>query len=103
METQDMITRREAAEIAGVHMNTVRLWEQSGRVTAEKAPNGVVLIPRVEIERIAAERHDNAQTEKERIAGLETEVRMLREELERERSERATLLARILEMTGGRD
>ena len=55
VEAEEWITRREASEIADVHMNTIRLWEQSGRITTKKAGNGMVLIPRHEIEGRSAE------------------------------------------------
>jgi DNA-binding transcriptional MerR regulator len=96
-----MITRREAAELAGVHINTVRLWESTGRVRTEKADNGVVLIPREDTERVIDTRHDATLSDKERIAALEVEVRMLREERDNALAERATLLARIIELAGG--
>lgn len=96
--TEDLITRREAAEIAGVHINTVRLWEQSGRVSAQKAPNGVVLIPRDEIERIAAERHDSAMGDRERVAALEADNRRLQEELDRLRGQYQQLLDKVISL-----
>lgn len=96
----DYVTRREAAELAGVHLNTIRLWESTGRVDTQKAENGVVMIPRRQIEEIVESRRESALDDKSRIAVLEAENRMLREELlERKRSEQQ-LLDRIIRIAG---
>lgn len=44
MRTDDLISRREAAQRADVHINTIRLWEDAGRLHAIKQENGRVLI-----------------------------------------------------------
>jgi hypothetical protein len=63
-----------------VHINTVRLWERTGRVHPQKLSNGVVMIPRVEVEAIVATRREGTRSDAEHRAELEAENRMLREE-----------------------
>jgi len=97
---EDEVTRREAAEMAGVHINTVRLWEQTGRVQIRKAENGVVMIPRDQIEGIIEQRRDSGMDDGARIASLETENRMLREERDQLREQYERLLEKIISLTG---
>jgi DNA-binding transcriptional MerR regulator len=80
VQEEELLTRREAAELAGVHINTIRLWERTGRVHPQKLPNGIVMIPRAEVESIISNRREGARTDAEHMAELEAEVRMLREE-----------------------
>lgn len=104
------VTRREAAELAGVHINTIRLWESTGRVDTEKAENGVIMIPRQQIEDIAEQRRDAGMDDAARIAALETENRMLREllegkerELEDLKAQQSTMLDRIIQLAAPRE
>ena len=55
-EEGEWITRRQAAELARVHINTVRLWEGAGKIQARRAANGLVLLRRSEITEIAERR-----------------------------------------------
>lgn len=98
----EMLTRREAADLLGVHQNTVRGWEQTGRVTTEKAPNGMVMIQRADIERIAAERTETALSDRAKLAiceaRLETEI-TARQDLERRYD---ALLQQVIKIAGGK-
>ena len=69
------ITRREASELAGVHLITIRLGEEAGRLDAQKGANGVVTVRRAQVEQIAAARAGGDLTDAERIAILEVQVR----------------------------
>lgn len=100
-KVDELVTRREAAELAGVHINTIRLWESTHRVDTTKGEGGVVMIPRSQIEAIVESRRDIGQDDKARIAALESETRMLRDELEHTRGEYRLLLDRVLSLAGG--
>jgi len=99
----ELIGRREAARRAGVHVNTIRLWERTGRLTPYKQENGNVLIDPTELETIVTDRHDGSDEEKLRIraATLEAENRLLREQLEEERHRNEKLLHTIIELASG--
>jgi len=53
-DTKTMMTRREAAKYAGVHYNTVRLWEKQGRITPERVMVGGVEEVRISVEQLTA-------------------------------------------------
>jgi hypothetical protein len=100
MSTKDdgkLITRREASELAGVHINTIRLWESTHRVDTVKGDNGVVLIPRSQVEEIVESRRDLNLDDKSKIAALDAELRVTRDELERMRAQYRQLLDRMLD------
>lgn len=79
-----LLSRREAARVAGVHYNTVRLWEQSGRLTPHRQENGDVLISRSELDEvIEARKEETGDGDNPRVAALETEVRLLTTERDR--------------------
>ena len=46
----------EVARIGGVSSETVRLWERTGRLQAERTASGVRLFSRAAVERIARQR-----------------------------------------------
>lgn len=96
-----LVTRREAAEIAGVHVNTVRLWERTGRVHPQKddSGSGVVMIPLAEIEAIVEARREHSLDGPARAAALETENRMLREQLDETKEELRQLRERYQQFT----
>jgi DNA-binding transcriptional MerR regulator len=93
----EYITRREAAEMAGVHINTVRLWESTKRVETKKEENGVVLIPRSQIESIVESRKDFMLDNREKIAALEAELKVTKSEMEQLRAQYRKLLDRMLD------
>lgn len=97
----EYVTRREAAELAGVHINTVRLWERTGRVSTMKQDNGVVMIPRAEVDQIVEHRRESAMDDNARMAALEAENRVLREELEVVRGQFQQVLDRITQHASG--
>ncbi|WP_428831915.1 helix-turn-helix domain-containing protein [Gulosibacter sediminis] len=51
MNVREDLTIREAAALAGLTPETLRVWVRGGRVKAHKAINGQWRIPRAEIER----------------------------------------------------
>jgi len=55
-QTGEWITRRQAAELVRVHVNTIRLWEAAGKVESRRASNGLVLLRRDEMQEIAENR-----------------------------------------------
>ena len=79
----DLISRREAARVAGVHYNTIRLWEQTGRITPHKQDSGDVLVSRAELESVMVARKEDVGDDDPRVAALETEVRLLVAERDR--------------------
>jgi hypothetical protein len=99
---EDHLTRREAAELAKVHLNTVRLWESTGRVDTIKAANGVVMIPRSQILEIIESRRGSGMDDSARIAALEAENRMLREERDKITNQYQRILDRFIELAGTR-
>jgi predicted site-specific integrase-resolvase len=54
--TLDLILTAEAARIAHVASETIRLWERQGRLSAIKSSRGVRLFDRADVERLARER-----------------------------------------------
>jgi predicted site-specific integrase-resolvase len=54
--TLDLILTAEAARIAHVASETIRLWERQGRLSAIKTSRGVRLFDRADVERLARER-----------------------------------------------
>lgn len=98
---EEYVTRREAAELAGVHLNTVRLWESTGRVSTVKAEgSGVVMIPRAQILEIIESRRSNHMDEAAKNAVLEAENKMLREELLERKRDYQQLLDRLIQIAG---
>lgn len=93
------VTRREAAAIAGVHYNTVRLWERTGRIRPRRATNGDVLIDARELEEVMRERGAGIPDDRSRIAALEAENRLLREQLARTSEQYERLLEKVLQLT----
>ncbi len=81
--TEGLVTRREAARIAGVHYNTIRLWERSGRLTPRKLPNGDVMIDRGQLEAVLRDRKEGDTSDDPRVQVLEAEVKLLSEERDR--------------------
>lgn len=54
--TIDPVLTSEAAQIIGVSSETIRAWEQSGRLPALKTGRSVRLFNRSDVERLARER-----------------------------------------------
>ena len=102
-KVEDLVTRREAAELAGVHINTIRLWETTGRVDTQKSASGVVMIPRTQIEAIVESRRDSRMDDQSRIAALEATLKATESELERTRNQYDRLLNRMIELAGGQE
>jgi predicted site-specific integrase-resolvase len=73
LETGELLTRLEAADLAGVHYNTIRTWEGSGLLHPVKlstTPNGEVLIRRIEL--MEAIRQRGPRTRRRSGAGAAT-------------------------------
>ena len=109
MAEERYVTREEAATLAGVHWNTIRLWERTGRVHPKREMRGAkerVLIPLSELQAIIdtrgakyapAPNHDQIASLRESIARLEAELGSSKERLAELRAERGALLERLLE------
>lgn len=105
------VSRQEAARLAGVHVNTIRLWEENGRVHAQKLENGRVMIPMSELEAIVRERRSESGGDPEhRVVELEAEngflraeIGVLRETLERLQKQHGELLQTVIELAKGRE
>lgn len=89
------MTRRQLAAFAGVHLNTVRLWEREGKIEPHTAdgPNGVTIVySTAEVTKFLAQRgHVKPRASaREHLARVQVENGVLREQLayERTRSER---------------
>lgn len=100
------VSRQEAARLAGVHVNTIRLWEEHGRVHPHKLENGRVMIPMSELEAIVKERRpeDDASHTSEleaEVQVLRAENVLLREALEQLRKEHGELLMTVIELAKG--
>lgn len=94
------VTRRQAATIAGVHYNTVRLWERHGRIHPRRAPNGEMMIDVRELEEIMRDRGTTQPDDRSRIAALEAENKLLREQLAVVSERYEKLLDKVLQLTG---
>lgn len=105
------VSRQEAARLAGVHVNTIRLWEEHGRVHPRKLENGRVMILLSELEAIVRERRaEMSDDPAQRVVELEAEngvLRaenvMLKEALDRVAKEHAELLSTVIELAKGRE
>ena len=85
----EALTRKQAAARAGVHINTVRLWERSGRVRTERVKVGSrteVRISAEEIAQVISEREAEAAAQAEGKAARGSTATRARE-LERLRAE----------------
>lgn len=105
------VSRDEAAKLAGVHFNTIRLWEKTGRLTPRRVQRGSRTYVRVslkELNEIVEDRgdkasqlpggtHDQVTELRERVARLEAEKDSLTTRLEELRSEREELLHHVLD------
>ena len=106
VEEEVLLSRREAARLARVHPNTVKnVWERNGWITRIEVLNGrqmEVRYRKSEIEALIVQRQVTRNqdylpdTESTRLAALEAENVLLREELDRLRKEHSTLLQEIL-------
>ena len=107
----EWLSRTEAARIAGVHFNTVRDWEATGKLHPKRTTIGSrerILISRKELEAVIEERgerlsllpgagREQITQAREKIARLEAEHEMLTAQLEELKAEKERLLTRILE------
>lgn len=104
------VSRQEAARLAGVHVNTIRLWEESGRLHPQKLENGRVMIPMSELEAIVRERRSTDDDPGHRLVELEAENGILRSEnaflreaFERLQKEHGELLHTVIELARGKE
>jgi DNA-binding transcriptional MerR regulator len=108
------VNREEAARLAGVHWNTIRLWERTGRLTPKREMQGDkarVMIPLSQLQVIIEERgagraasgltQDQMTDLRSTIARLEAELESSRERLAELRNERDRLLSHVLDTEGG--
>lgn len=105
-QTQEerLVSRREAARIAGVHYNTIRLWERTGRLTPHKQGGGDVYISVSELEGVVSERVDQAgDSDEARVAALTAENKMLRDDLNRLEERYDRLLNTVLRLAGSEE
>jgi hypothetical protein len=93
------VSRREAAVLIGVHYNTIRKWERSGRIRSERrdadrTARSVIRIPVTEVERLRRERQFEANRDPEQAQGrMSAELMALREE-------NTELRAKLRDLTG---
>lgn len=106
--TNELVTRQEAARLAGVHVNTIRLWEESERLHPVKQSNGRVMIPLSELEDVVKDRQQQGASDHDRLIELEADNRalirerdLLSERLEKLEQQHAELLAAILRQVRG--
>lgn len=87
----ELMSRREASHLAGVHYNIVRLWEQAGRVSVHRVTfrgHEEIRIPRSEILEVMKEREEEESSDPRlKIASLEAENHFLKERV-REQAQR---------------
>ena len=79
------LTRREAARRAGVHYNTIRFWERTGRIRRSKSGGRGALVSAVDLETMTgrARGGGGGGPDGERIAALERRFNDLVRGLER--------------------
>jgi DNA-binding transcriptional MerR regulator len=65
MEIVDAVLTSEAARILNVSPQTVRIWERIGRLRAVKAAKGVRVFDRRDVDRLARERLELANSKRE--------------------------------------
>lgn len=105
------VSRQEAARLAGVHVNTIRLWEENGRVHPQKLENGRIMIPMSELEDIVkARRTAEVGDPEHRMIELEVENGILRSEntflreaYTRLQEEHAELLSTVIGLAKGKE
>ena len=100
-----VVSRREAARLAGVSYNGIRLWEKQGRLHPTRMENGHVMIPMSELEAIVRERRQEEGDPEIRLVKLEAENEalhaeneMLKETLAQLRKEHEELLRTVIEL-----
>jgi len=110
VEAENLLSRREVAHLARVHPNTVKnVWERNGWLTRVEIKVGrqmEVRYRRDEVEALIAERRSQHEPAYDpefgnatRLAALEAENTLLREELDRLRKQHEDLLQEILRRT----
>ncbi len=84
VEGPELVPRREAARLAGVHYNTIRLWERQGYLETSRGDGGDIMVSLEQLEDVIRRRKEGAGAiDAPRIAALEAENRLLREERDR--------------------
>ena len=63
MEEPDSLLTNDAAQLVGTTGATVRWYEQTGQLRAEKTARGVRIFKRAEVERFIAEREAKRATQ----------------------------------------
>lgn len=108
----DTLSRRESAEYAGVHYNTIRLWERSGKIHPTRVIVHGVPEVRISIAELEQVRGDRPETQKRprppaleknpeamrvwsALEKLEDEAQKLRSKTARLEAENAHLLERL--------
>jgi excisionase family DNA binding protein len=105
-ESGAYLTRRQAGEYAGVHYNTIRLWEQAGKVQTERR-GSLVLVKKSDLDRIMDGRDERTRLLASLRKGdhllvrLQAENAVLREELANFRREKAEMLRLLFEQRSG--
>jgi hypothetical protein len=64
----DIVLTAEAARIAGVVPATIRWWEKTGRLPAERTSDGTRLYRRGDVERVARQRQERRDHGQETVA-----------------------------------
>lgn len=100
-----LVSRREAARLAGVSYNGIRLWEKQGRLHAVKMENGHVMYPISELEAIVKERRQEEGDPEIRLVkaeaeneALHAEIELLKDTLTQLRTEHEELLRTVIEL-----
>ena len=69
----------EAAEMLGVRIETVRRWEQEGKIHATRTAGGQRVVPASEVARLLAERRERQKVTsasvRNRLPGVVTEIK----------------------------
>lgn len=52
----DLLLTSEVARVAGVSAKTIRVWERTGKLSAQKTATGVRVFSRAQAEQLALER-----------------------------------------------
>src|SRR5437762_3518231 len=75
--TADLLSRREAADLAGVHTNTVLAWERNGLIKVARVRvrgKQETRIPRAELERVLREQGKSVRRRADRRQPIDDEA-----------------------------
>ena len=73
---RELYSAREAAQVLGISLDTLRRWDRSGRIRTERDANNHRVVPASEIERLRGEPGASHLSARNRFRGIVSEVKI---------------------------